>query len=67
MKSSIKIAGIRNAEDVHKIKNAISSNQGVVACEVSLEKGDAKIIHDEFFASLEKIIDSIESLGYTVL
>ena len=36
MKSSIKIAGIRNAEDVHKIKNAISSNQGVVACEVSL-------------------------------
>lgn len=67
MKSSIKIIGINTAEDVRKVKNAIASNQGVVACEISKEKGEVSIIYDDYFSSLEKIIDAVELLGYTVI
>ncbi|MDD7796390.1 heavy-metal-associated domain-containing protein [Clostridium sp. 'White wine YQ'] len=67
MKSSLRIAGMKTAEDVRKIKNAIASNQGVVACEISREKGEANIIYDDYFTAIDKIIDSVESLGYTVV
>lgn len=67
MKSSIKIIGIKTSEDVKNIRNAIASNQGVVACEINKDKGEVSVIYDDYFSSLDNIIDSIEILGYTVL
>ena len=43
MKSIIKICDMKSAKDISNIKNAISSNEGVIACEVSLEKKEAQI------------------------
>ena len=37
MKSIIKICDMKSAKDISNIKNAISSNEGVIACEVSLK------------------------------
>ena len=67
MKSIIKICDMKSDKDISNIKNAISSNEGVIACEVSLEKKEAQIIYNESYLSIESIIESIENLGYMVL
>lgn len=67
MKSIIKICDMKSAKDISNIKNAISSNEGVIACEVSLKKKEAQIIYNESYLSIESIIESIENLGYMVL
>lgn len=67
MKSIIKICDMKSTKDISNIKNVISSNEGVIACEVSLEKKEAQIIYNESYLSIESIIESIESLGYMVL
>lgn len=67
MKSIIKICDMKSAKDISNIQNAIASNEGVIACEVSLEKREVQIIYNENYLSIESIIESIESLGYMVL
>lgn len=67
MKSSIRIPSMKSSEDIIKIKKAIASNEGVIACEISKEKGEVSIVYDNYFVELDDIITSIEDLGYIVL
>lgn len=67
MKASIKIPNMKTAQDIKKVKKAIASNEGIVACEINNEKGEANIIYDDYFINLDKIIESIEDFGYTVI
>ena len=57
---------MRTLEDVNKVREAIGENEGVVACEVSAEKHEVSVVYDNYFLKLEKLIDSIEDLGFTV-
>lgn len=67
MKSVLKVCKMNTLEDVNNIRKAIAGNEGVVACEVSKDKGEISIVYDNYFVDLETIIESIEELGYTVL
>lgn len=67
MKDVLKVCNMNNLEDVNNIRRAISSNEGVVACEINREKGEVNIVYDDYFVNIDKIIESIEDLGYTVL
>ena len=67
MKSVIRVCDMSKAQDVSKIQNAIASNEGVIACEISLVKKEVQIIYNEAYLSLDKIIDSIENIGYMVI
>lgn len=67
MKSLFKVGGINKAEDVATIKQAIATFQGVVACEISRDKGEVSIIYDDYFVKEDELIGSIEELGYIVL
>ena len=67
MKSVIRVCDISNAKDVAKIQGAIASNEGVIACEISLEKKEVQIIYNESYVTLDNIIDSIENVGYIVI
>lgn len=67
MKAVLKVAGIKNSTDVRKVQGAISSCQGVVASEVSLDKKEVTIIYNDNYINLENIIDMIENYGYTVI
>lgn len=67
MKSIIKIYDIKNTKDLSNIQNAIASNDGVIACEVSLGKKEVQIIYNENYVKIEEIIDSIENLGFIVI
>ena len=67
MKDVLRVFNMNDLEDVNNIRRAISNNEGVVACEISREKGEVNIVYDDYFVSIDKIIESIEDLGYTVL
>lgn len=67
MKSSIKVPNMKTEQDIKRVKEAIASNEGIVACEINNEKGEVNIIYDDYFIDLDKIIDSIEDFGYTVV
>lgn len=67
MKDVIKVCNMNSIDDVNNIRRAISGNEGVVACEINREKGEVSVVYDGYFIGIEKIIESIEDLGYTVL
>jgi copper chaperone CopZ len=67
MKDIIKVCNMNSIDDVNNVRRAISGNEGVVACEVNKEKGEVSVVYDDYFVGIEKIIESIEDLGYTVL
>lgn len=66
MKSVLKIYNMNTAEDVNKIRMAVSNNEGVVACQISKDKGEVNIVYDDYFVNNDKLIQSIEDLGYIV-
>lgn len=67
MKASVKIPNMRTSQDIRKVKQAIVSNEGILACEISKEKSEVSIVYDDYFTDLDSIIGTIEDLGYTVI
>ena len=67
MKSVLKVCGMRTLQDVNNIRNAISNKEGIIACQITSEKGEVSVVYDNFFISEEDIIVSIEDSGYTVI
>lgn len=67
MRSVIKVCRMSTSRDVSIINLAISNNQGVVACKINIESKEIEIIYDDYFVSLDDLIESIEEVGYTVI
>lgn len=67
MKSVIKISNMNTSKDVNNIRNVISQNSGVIACEVNKGKKEVSVVYDDFILSLEKLVDSLEDKGYIVI
>ncbi|NLZ48121.1 MAG: heavy-metal-associated domain-containing protein [Clostridiales bacterium] len=67
MKEILKVCNMKSMEDVNHVRRAISSNEGVVACEINKDKGEVSVVFDSYFVNIDQIIQSIEDLGYTVL
>ena len=67
MRSVIKVCNMSTSKDISNINLAISNNQGVVACKINPESKEIEIIYDDYFVSLDDLIESIEEVGYTVI
>ena len=67
MKSVIKVCNMNTSKDISNINQAISNNQGVIACQIISESKEIEIIYDDYFVSLDNLIESIEDAGYTVI
>ena len=67
MKSVLKVCNMRTLDDVNNIRKAISSNEGVVACQISKEKQEVSVVYDGYSLSVENLIESLEDMGYTVI
>ena len=67
MKSLFKISSMKTLEDVSNVRNAISNMEGVIACQVNLEKGEVNVVYDGFFIKEDDLTSSIEDSGYIVL
>lgn len=66
MKSVIKIYNLNTQKDVSKIQRTIAQNEGILACEISLNKKEIQVIYNESCINLNEISESIENLGYMV-
>lgn len=67
MRSVIKVCNMSTSKDISNINLAISNNQGVVACKINSESKEIEVIYDDYFVSLDDLIESIEEVGYTVI
>lgn len=67
MKSTLKIRNMKNLRDVSIVRNSISQNEGVVACQISMEKGEVEIVYDRYFLNVDKVIEALEVIGFTVI
>ncbi|EPY2272145.1 heavy-metal-associated domain-containing protein [Clostridium sporogenes] len=67
MKALLKVCDMRTIQDINKVKSAVANNEGVVACEISKGKKEVSVIYDDYFVDVDKIIESIENIGYTVI
>ena len=66
MKTVLKISNLNTNNDVISIKDVISHNEGVIACEISIAKKEVNIVYDDRTVVLDRIIASIEELGYSI-
>lgn len=66
MKTVLNISNLNTNEDVVSIKDVIAHNEGVIACEVNLSKKEVNVVYDDKAVALEKIVVSVEELGYSV-
>lgn len=67
MKSVIKVCNMSTSNDISNINVAISNNQGVIACRINIESKEIEIIYDDYFVSLDNLIESVEDAGYAVI
>ena len=67
VKTVLKICDLKNNKDVVRVKNAITSNEGIIACKIDKESKNVEIIYDDYFVNDDKIAESIEKLGYTII
>lgn len=67
MKSVIKIHQMNQQRDVANIQSIISKIEGIIACEIALDKKEVQIIYNKNFLDLDTIIESIENSGYMVI
>ncbi|MEG0308896.1 MAG: heavy-metal-associated domain-containing protein [Clostridium sp.] len=67
MKATLKICDMVTSKDVLKVKEAISANEGVIACGIHKSKKEVEIVYDNYFINIEDIIQSIEDCDYTVI
>ena len=66
MKSLIKVCNI-TSDDVNSIREAVSNNEGVIACEVNISKKEVSVVYDDRSLSLDEIINAIEIKGFSVI
>ncbi|AJA46221.1 copper chaperone [Clostridium pasteurianum DSM 525 = ATCC 6013] len=67
MKSILRICNMRTLKDVSLVRNSIASNEGVVACQINKDKGEIEIVYDAYSLNIDKVIEAIEDLGFTVI
>ncbi|MDP4144251.1 MAG: heavy-metal-associated domain-containing protein [Bacillota bacterium] len=67
MKSVLRVFNMNSINDVTNIRNAVANNEGVIACQINRDKGEVELVYDTSLVELDRIIESLEDLGYTVL
>ncbi|MCI5726757.1 MAG: heavy-metal-associated domain-containing protein [Clostridium sp.] len=67
MNSIMKIQNLNNSSDVSKINSIMSQIEGVIACEISVDRREIQVVYNEAIVKLEDIIGDIEDIGYIVI
>ena len=58
---------MRTLADVNNIREAISNNEGIIACQINKEKQEVNVIYDSNYLLEDDLIQCLEDLGYTTL
>lgn len=66
MKGSIKVYNLNTSKDISNIRNIITREEGIVACQINKVKKEIQIVYDNLTVSLDHIVNLIEMSGYMV-
>lgn len=58
---------VHKIDNLSKLKRDITSIEGVIALHISKESEEVTVIYDEYFTTLEDIIDKLENDGHIIL
>ncbi|MHC1685990.1 MAG: heavy-metal-associated domain-containing protein [Clostridiaceae bacterium] len=67
MKAVLRICDMNTPKDISNVRKAIAATEGVMACQISKDSGEVTVVFDDFFVTIDNIIESIEDHGYTVI
>lgn len=67
MKAILKVSNMNTPKDISNVRKAIAATEGVMACQISKDSGEVTIVFDDFFVTIEDIIENIENFGYTII
>lgn len=66
MKISIRIYNLNKSADITTIRNILTNEEGILACEINKVKKEVQIVYDNLTISSEDIINLIEMAGYMI-
>lgn len=64
-KTVFEVDGMNCVHCVGKVESALTDQAGVEKVKVNLKKGEAKVKYDESAVTVNQLIESIKSAGYT--
>ena len=67
MKELVRISNLTSHADILKIRSIVSDYEGVLACEINLNKKEVQLVYDKLSVSIDEIINAIEMAGYMVI
>lgn len=67
MKALVRIYNLTTHDDIINIRNVVSNYEGILACEINLNKKEVNIVYDSLSVSIDEIMTSIESAGYIII
>lgn len=67
MKALVRIYNLTTHDDIINIRNVVSNYEGILACEINLNKKEVNIVYDSLSVSIDEIMTSIENAGYMII
>ena len=66
MKALFRIYNLTTHNDINNIRNVVSNYEGILACEINLNRKEVNIVYDSLSVSMDEIMNSIENAGYMI-
>ena len=67
MKALVRIYNLTTHDDIINIRNVVSNYEGILACEINLNKKEINLVYHSLSVAIDEIIASIENIGYMVI
>lgn len=67
MKALLRIYNLTTHDDIINIRNVVSNYEGILACEINLNRKEVNAVYDGLSVSIDELMISIENAGYMVI
>ena len=67
MKALLRIYNLTTHDDIINIRNVVSNYEGILACEINLNRKEVNVVYDSLSVSIDELMTSIENVGYMVI
>lgn len=67
MKALLGIYNLTTHDDIVNIRNVVSNYEGILACEINLNRKEVNVVYDSLSVSIDEIMTSIENAGYMLI
>ncbi|MBS4958224.1 MAG: heavy-metal-associated domain-containing protein [Clostridium sp.] len=67
MKALLRIYNLTTHDDIINIRNVVTNYEGILACEINLNRKEVNVVYDGLSVSIDELMISIENAGYMVI